>query len=351
MDNISFNNDIHLTSEELMAYSQGNLSNSEMHRLELHLINCELCNDALDGMVNINEAPLINSLASIRAKTETKSSISISISNKQWLAMAASVALIAVVSIIFLLPPESEEPSIAEKPPIQDELLAVDTSSLKDNDTEDSLFIIAQREDSLLALADAPPPRYTARNVPAKDVLAEEAKGLDVSDISTVSPEIATATDSDILADNIALDFTDDEITTEEGRDTAARSKKMVAPAAGVESPVAMAAPKEDSKLEENSAYKTAQPVKGRRSYERYFKRNLKYPDAAKKNKIAGEVILVLNINTYGSITNIEVVQSLGYGCDQEAIRLIREGPEWVPGTRNNVVIDDKVMVSVPFKL
>ena len=31
MDNKSFNNDIHLTYEELVAYNQGNLSNKENH--------------------------------------------------------------------------------------------------------------------------------------------------------------------------------------------------------------------------------------------------------------------------------------------------------------------------------
>ena len=108
MDNISFNNDIHLSTEELAAYVQGNLSNREMHRLELHLINCELCNDALEGIASIEESALNRNLSSIRARTETKSSISISITNKQWIAMAASVALIAAVSIVFYLLPKGE---------------------------------------------------------------------------------------------------------------------------------------------------------------------------------------------------------------------------------------------------
>ena len=106
-----------------------------------------------------------------------------------------------------------------------------------------------------------------------------------------------------------------------------------------------------DTKLEDASDYKAAEPDKGRRSYERYLKRNLNYPAAAKENNIEGEVVLVLTINSFGSITNIDVVQSLGYGCDDEAIRLIREGPNWVPGSMNNTAIDDKVMIAVPFNL
>ena len=350
MDNISFNNDIHLTSEELMAYSQGNLSNREMHRLELHLINCELCNDALDGIASIEEKALNKSLTNIRAKTETKSSINISFTKKQWMAMAASVALIAVVSIIFFFIQEGEDTLIAEKSPIQEEILVDEDSSLK-NKAADSLNLIAQREDSLLAIAAVPVPQITAREEQAIEVVEEEARGFAVSDLPDELAEPATINDSSFLADNIIQEFDAEEVKSDEDRDTAARSKKTAVPAAGAETPALNEAIASDTKLGDASNYKAAEPDKGRKSYERYLKRNLKYPNAAKESKIEGEVVLVLSINTFGSITNIDVVQSLGYGCDQEAIRLIRDGPEWVPGTMNNTTIDDKVMVAVPFKL
>ena len=159
-----------------MAYSQGNLSNSEMHRLELHLINCELCNDALDGIASIEETALNKSLTNIRAKTETKSSINISITKKQWMAMAASVALIAAVSIIFFFIPEGEDTMNAEKSPTQEEVLVGEDSSLK-NKTADSLNMIAQREDSLLAIAAVPVPQITAREEQAIEVVEDHGGG------------------------------------------------------------------------------------------------------------------------------------------------------------------------------
>ena len=350
MDNISFNNDIHLTPEELVAYGQGNLSNREMHRLELHLINCELCNDALDGITGIEETALNKNIKNIRAKTETKSNIKISITNKQWMAMAASIALIAVVSIVFYFLPKGEDNMIAEKPPVKEELLAVDDSSSK-NKTADSLNKIAVREDSLLAIADVPAPQIIAREEQPIEVVEEESKSLGVSDLPQGMADLATQNDTAFLADNIIQTLDAEETETEEDQDTAARSKKTAAPTAGAETPARSEAITSDAKLDTTSDYNAAEPVKGRRSYERYLKRNLKYPDAAKESKIEGEVVLVLTINTFGSVTNVDVVQSLGYGCDQEAIRLIREGPQWVPGTMNNAAIDDKVMVAVPFKL
>lgn len=349
MDNKSFNNDIHLTYEELVAYSQGNLSNKEMHRLELHLINCELCNEALDGIANIDETVLYKNLANIRAKTETKSSISISISRKQWMAMAASVALIAVVSIIFMLLPDRQETTIAEKSPVAEEPQLAEDSASKNMDAEDSLYI-TQREDSLLALANTQSPQYATRKVQAEDVIEEEAKGLGVSDLAIDNIELSTVNDSATLTDNISQEFTADEIIAEEDNE-AARSKKMAAPLAGAESPVAREAVTTESKLETSNSYKAAEPEKGMKSYNRYLKRNLKYPYAAQESKIEGDVVLELTINTFGSITNINVVESLGYGCDQEALRLVKDGPNWLPGSSNNTVIIDKVRVAVPFKL
>jgi TonB family protein len=350
MDNNSFNNDIHLTPDELVAYNQGNLSNSEMHRLELHLINCDFCNEAVDGITGVEEADLFKNLAEIRSKTETKFKINISISNKQWIAMAASIVLIAVVSALFIFLPKVEESIIAEKAPIKEELMVVEDSSLKNN-TEDSLNMIALREDSLLALADVPVPISAARKVRAIEVAQEEAKGLGVADRPDAMAELTTLNDTTFLVDNFNLELDAEATSDEENKDSAARSKKTAAPVAGAENPAFREAITSDTKLGDASDYKAAEPDRGRRSFERYLKRNLNYPAAAKENKIEGEVVLVLSINSFGSITNIEVEQTLGYGCDDEAIRLIREGPPWVPGTMNNIAIDDKVVIAVPFNL
>ncbi len=163
--------------------------------------------------------------------------------------------------------------------------------------------------------------------------------------------DLVTKNDTALLAENILQALDVEELSKEEDQNIAARSKKVASPVAGAETPAAREAFTSDTTIDTASSYHAAEPDKGRRNYERYLKRNLKYPDAAKENNIEGEVVLVLTINTFGSITNIDVVQSLGYGCDQEAIRLIREGPDWVPGNMNNTAIDDKVMVAVPFKL
>jgi TonB family protein len=352
MDNNSFNNDIHLTLEELVAYSQGNLSNKEMHRLELHLIHCELCNDALDGVNIVREPVLLKNISEIKEKTATKSGINISITNKQWLAIASSISLIAVVSVIFYFLPATDNTIIAENSPLEKELAATDDEATEEvKNYEDSLNLVTLREDSLLALAIAPATQTPSTQINSSEVIEEEAKGLSVADLSNENTDLDTSEDSSLLA-AVPLQATDtEELSSEEDKAIVSRSKKSAAPTAGAEAPELSEVVTLDSAEEEVSNYQAPLPERGRKAYNRYLKRSLKYPDAASENNIEGEVVLVLTINTFGSITNIDVAQSLGYGCDEEAIRLVREGPKWVAASLDNAALTDKVMVSIPFNL
>lgn len=79
-------------------------------------------------------------------------------------------------------------------------------------------------------------------------------------------------------------------------------------------------------------------PKNGYAAYDKYVKKNLKYPKSAKKAGVKGTVILQFMIDDKGRPTNILISKSLGYGCDQEAIRLIRKGPDWI-GTGDAIAV------------
>jgi TonB family protein len=87
-----------------------------------------------------------------------------------------------------------------------------------------------------------------------------------------------------------------------------------------------------------------------RSNYNRYLRDNLVYPQQAIDNSISGRVVVEVTISPDGSISNLEIIQSLGFGCDEEAIRLIREGPGWVAAIKNGVAVEEKVQVSVRFR-
>ncbi|MBK7869424.1 MAG: TonB family protein [Saprospiraceae bacterium] len=64
------------------------------------------------------------------------------------------------------------------------------------------------------------------------------------------------------------------------------------------------------------------EPRDGFNRLERYIRKNLNYPRAARNNQIEGNVMLTFQIQPNGTPSDFKVLQSLGYGCDEEAIPL-----------------------------
>ena len=89
----------------------------------------------------------------------------------------------------------------------------------------------------------------------------------------------------------------------------------------------------------EFSSYRTSSPSPSRASFpggidafKEYVSKNMKYPEEAKKNNISGIVRVAFAVNKDGTINNITVPEGIGYGCDEEAVRLIKHSPKWNPG-------------------
>ena len=97
--------------------------------------------------------------------------------------------------------------------------------------------------------------------------------------------------------------------------------------------------------------YEAAEPDGGRRAYRKYLEQGLQYPVVALENKVEGKVSVQFTIDITGQLSNFRVTRGLGYGCDEEVIRLIKEGPHWKPSKRNDELITGKVKVKVRFTL
>lgn len=61
----------------------------------------------------------------------------------------------------------------------------------------------------------------------------------------------------------------------------------------------------------------------GKEEFQKYIRENLKYPQEALQNKIEGFVHLTAVIDDNGNVSEAAITKHLGYGCDEEALRLI----------------------------
>ncbi|MDJ1503140.1 energy transducer TonB [Xanthocytophaga agilis] len=66
-----------------------------------------------------------------------------------------------------------------------------------------------------------------------------------------------------------------------------------------------------------------------------FIKKNLMYPEVAKKAKVEGVVYVSFIVNAEGAIDEVKVMKGIGYGCDEEAKRLIHFMPKWIPARQN----------------
>lgn len=81
-----------------------------------------------------------------------------------------------------------------------------------------------------------------------------------------------------------------------------------------------------------------------------YLHTELQYPEQAKQFEIQGTVKLGFIIETDGRASNIVVENSVGGGCDNEAIRLI-QSLLWIPGVKNDSLVRTRTSQEITFNI
>jgi periplasmic protein TonB len=82
-----------------------------------------------------------------------------------------------------------------------------------------------------------------------------------------------------------------------------------------------------------------------------YLAKNIKYPAIARENGIQGTVVIQFVVDKNGKVTEPTVVRELGGGCDEEALRVIRNMPNWIPGKQQGKPVKVRYTLPVRFKL
>jgi len=107
---------------------------------------------------------------------------------------------------------------------------------------------------------------------------------------------------------------------------------------------------KDESSIQ-GDVYVQAEPQQGYAHLYAYFSKNLTYPKEALKDSIEGVEVVSFTIDEEGKPANISVTQSLGKAFDQEAIRLIREMPLWIPAMLNDRPVASQLSLPLTFEV
>ncbi len=83
----------------------------------------------------------------------------------------------------------------------------------------------------------------------------------------------------------------------------------------------------------------------------KFLQKNLRYPSPAVNSSITGKVYMQFVVGQDGNISKVDVVKGIGFGCDEEAERVVKLMPKWSPGRQSGRAVAVKFTLPISFQL
>jgi protein TonB len=77
----------------------------------------------------------------------------------------------------------------------------------------------------------------------------------------------------------------------------------------------------------------------GTEDWGKYIQKNINFPDRARNLKKEGSLLLQFVVNTDGTTSDITILRSIEYSLDEEAMRLIKDSPNWRPAHQDGKLV------------
>jgi periplasmic protein TonB len=89
----------------------------------------------------------------------------------------------------------------------------------------------------------------------------------------------------------------------------------------------------------------------GSAALQRFLAQNLRYPAPASRANVSGRVFVGFVVNANGSIADVQLLRGIGFGCDEEAKRVIELMPRWKPGKQAGRAVRVRFTLPIVFAL
>ena len=90
--------------------------------------------------------------------------------------------------------------------------------------------------------------------------------------------------------------------------------------------------------------------IGGEAARRKYVTESLRYPEEALKNNIQGAVHLQYAVGYQGNIKNVKVISGIGFGCDEEAIRIVK-GFQYKVSRKHHLQVEFNKNIHIHFKI
>jgi TonB family protein len=89
----------------------------------------------------------------------------------------------------------------------------------------------------------------------------------------------------------------------------------------------------------------------GLRELGSYIGRNMRYPAPARRANVQGKIFVQFVVGEDGDIRSPKIIKGLGFGCDEEALRVVLSMPKWTPGKQNGKAVAVQYNLPIAFVL
>ena len=89
----------------------------------------------------------------------------------------------------------------------------------------------------------------------------------------------------------------------------------------------------------------------GEEAIREFVAKNIQYPQKAIDAGAYGRVFVGFVIEPDGSVSNVTLLRGIGFGCDEEAMRVVKMMPKWKPGMQKGEAVRVSYMIPINFKL
>lgn len=91
--------------------------------------------------------------------------------------------------------------------------------------------------------------------------------------------------------------------------------------------------------------------IGGQTAMIQFLSKNLQYPAEAMAKNVQGTVYVSFIVEKDGSISNVVLKRDIGSGCGEEAVRVVKMMPKWMPGKQKGKEVRTQFILPVSFKL
>jgi TonB family protein len=327
-----------LTPETLERFIASKLSADELSAVELHLEASPFDREALEGLIKGHRGILRDDLKELdarvlaKARQQALSPQPRSIRPYIWAAAAGSVMLIGVaVALVFMFrSPAAQELTVDNR-----QLTVVsETGAEKPGSLNSASPEIPEATKAPGASGTDNPETelpLNRENAPAEMPEESDNEAIMVTDQLVVEQEAVTG--------HVPVTRKPDEqivggVSVSGQKRTGASKKAMEmqyqaeADAAGLQ--------QEDTASSVSQIFVVVETMPefpgGEDAFNQYLADSIRYPAAAVENSIQGRVFVTFVVEKDGSVSDARILRGIGGGCDEEALRVIRNMPKWIPG-------------------